>query len=104
MTYSTSSCLVTKLWIHEMYVCMYIIKYQILEVARVKNSAYMYVYVCVCVPSVINWKAYEGDEPFCFNKNALYVLLQLINPFCILFSFVFLISLKYCLIDSVKPV
>ena len=27
MTYSTSSCLVTKLWIHGMYICMYICMY-----------------------------------------------------------------------------
>jgi hypothetical protein len=29
MTYSTSSCLVTKLWIHGMYICMYVCKYLI---------------------------------------------------------------------------
>jgi hypothetical protein len=33
MTYYTSSCLVTKLWIHGMYICMYVcISYKITEV------------------------------------------------------------------------
>ena len=57
-----------------MYVCMYV-----------------YTHIHIHTHLVITWKV------FCIS-------LEVINPFCTLLSFVVLIFLKSCLIDSVKPV
>jgi nuclear pore complex protein Nup62 len=44
MTYCTSSCLVTKLWIHGKYICMYVCMYVYMYVCM-----YVYIYVCIYV-------------------------------------------------------
>jgi hypothetical protein len=39
MTYSTSSCLVTKLWIHGMYICMYVCMYVCMNVCMYRQTS-----------------------------------------------------------------
>jgi hypothetical protein len=60
MTYSTSSCLVTKLWIHGMYICMYV--YLLLFHG---NSGYLNAHQCyiyMYIPCLVLFKFYRGIQ------------------------------------------
>jgi hypothetical protein len=93
MTYSTSSCLVTKLWIHGMYICMYV-------------CVCMYVCMYVCKGSIRLLQRVVEDTTLCaiflYWQCNRFLVWKLKFQMMVMGVFIFRVYLTYQLTGCLK--